>query len=67
VLDIDEAVDALTSAGVKFDRYNTRTSRSRPRASPRGTPSARSEKARASPLFRDLTDNIASVLEGNQP
>jgi len=61
VREIDEAVDALTSAGVKFERYNTADIKTDAKGI------ARDDKQGPSiAWFRDPSGNIVSVLEGTQ-
>jgi catechol 2,3-dioxygenase-like lactoylglutathione lyase family enzyme len=61
VRDIDEAVDALTSAGVKFERYDTADMKTDAKGVVRGDKGGPSIA-----WFRDPSGNILSVLEGNQ-
>ena len=61
VRDIDEAVDALTSAGVTFERYNTADMKTDAKGVVRGDNNGPSIA-----WFRDPSGNIVSVLEGNQ-
>ena len=61
VRDIDEAVDALTSAGVTFERYNTPDMKTDAKGVVRGDNNGPSIA-----WFRDPSGNIVSVLEGNQ-
>ena len=61
VRDIDEAVDALTSAGVKFERYDTADMKTDAKGVVRGDKGGPSIA-----WFRDPSGNIVSVLEGNQ-
>jgi catechol 2,3-dioxygenase-like lactoylglutathione lyase family enzyme len=61
VRDIDEAVDALTSAGVKFERYDTADMKTDAKGVVRGD-----KQGPSIAWFRDPSGNIVSVLEGNQ-
>ena len=61
VRDIDEAVDALTSAGVKFERYDTADMKTDAKGVARGDNNGPSIA-----WFRDPSGNIVSVLEGKQ-
>jgi hypothetical protein len=61
VRNIDEAVDALTSAGVTFERYNTQDMKTDAKGVVRGDNNGPSIA-----WFRDPSGNIVSVLEGNQ-
>jgi len=65
VRDIDEAVDALTSAGVKFERYDTKDIKTDAKGVARGDPHDRT-KGPSIAWFRDPSGNIVSVLEGNK-
>ena len=59
VRDIDEAVDALTSAGVNFEHYDTADMKTDSKGVVRG------EKGGPSiAWFRDPSGNIVSVMEG---
>ena len=61
VRNIDEAVDALKSAGVKFEHYDTADMKTDAKGVVRG------EKGGPSiAWFQDPSGNIVSVLEGNQ-
>jgi catechol 2,3-dioxygenase-like lactoylglutathione lyase family enzyme len=59
VHDIDEAVDALTSAGVKFEHYDTADMKTDTKGVVRGDKGGPSIA-----WFRDPSGNIVSVLEG---
>lgn len=61
VRDIDEAVDALTSAGVKFEHYDTADIKTDAKGVARGD-----KQGPSIAWFRDPSGNIVSVLEGNQ-
>ena len=61
VRDIDEAVDALTSAGVKFERYDTADMKTDAKGVMRGA-----KQGPSIAWFRDPSGNIVSVLEGTQ-
>jgi catechol 2,3-dioxygenase-like lactoylglutathione lyase family enzyme len=61
VRDIDEAVDALTSVGITFERYNTPDMKTDAKGVVRGDNNGPSIA-----WFRDPSGNIVSVLEGNQ-
>jgi catechol 2,3-dioxygenase-like lactoylglutathione lyase family enzyme len=61
VRDIDEAVDSLTSAGVKFERYDTADMKTDAKGVVRGD-----KQGPSIAWFRDPSGNIVSVLEGNQ-
>ena len=61
VRDIDEAVDALTSAGVTFERYDTADIKTDAKGVARGD-----NKGPSIAWFRDPSGNIVSVLEGNK-
>lgn len=61
VRDIDEAVDALTSTGIKFERYNTPDIKTDAKGVARGD-----NKGPSIAWFRDPSGNIVSVLEGNK-
>jgi catechol 2,3-dioxygenase-like lactoylglutathione lyase family enzyme len=59
VRDIDEAVDALTSAGVKFERYDTSDMKTDAKGVVRGE-----KQGPSIAWFRDPSGNIVSVMEG---
>ncbi len=59
VRDIDEAVDALTSAGVKFEKYDTADMKTDAKGVVRGDKGGPSIA-----WFRDPSRNIVSVMEG---
>ncbi len=61
VPDIDEAVDALTSIGTKFERYDTADMKTDAKGVVRGDKGGPSIA-----WFRDPSGNIVSVLEGNK-
>jgi catechol 2,3-dioxygenase-like lactoylglutathione lyase family enzyme len=61
VRDIDEAVDALTSAGIKFEHYDTPDMKTDAKGVARGA-----NKGPSIAWFRDPSGNLVSVLEGNQ-
>ena len=61
VRDIDEAVDSLTAAGVKFERYNTPDIKTDAKGVARGD-----KQGPSIAWFRDPSGNIVSVLEGDQ-
>ena len=61
VRDIDEAVDALTSAGIKFERYDTPDIKTDAKGVARGD-----NKGPSIAWFRDPSGNIVSVIEGSQ-
>jgi catechol 2,3-dioxygenase-like lactoylglutathione lyase family enzyme len=61
VRNIDDAVDALTSAGVKFEHYNTPDMKTDAKGVVRGD-----NRGPSIAWFRDPSGNIVSVLEGNQ-
>ena len=61
VRDIDEAVDALTSTGLKFERYNTPDIKTDAKGVARGD-----KQGPSIAWFRDPSGNIVSVLEGNR-
>ena len=61
VHDIDEAVDALTSAGVKFEHYDTADMKTDAKGVVRGDKGGPSIA-----WFRDPSGNIVSVMEGKQ-
>ena len=66
VRDIDEAVDALTSAGVKFERYDTDDIKTDAKGVARGENQRDGTKGPSIAWFRDPSGNIVSVLEGQQ-
>ena len=59
VHDIDEAVDALTSVGIKFERYNTPDIKTDAKGVARGD-----KRGPSIAWFRDPSGNIVSVMEG---
>ena len=59
VRDIDEAVDALTSVGIKFERYNTPDIKTDAKGVARGD-----KQGPSIAWFRDPSGNIVSVMEG---
>ena len=59
VRDIDEAVDALTSAGVKFEQYDSADMKTDAKGVVRGDKGGPSIA-----WFRDPSRNIVSVMEG---
>ena len=61
VRDIDEAVDSLTSLGLKFERYNTPDIKTDAKGVARGD-----KQGPSIAWFRDPSGNIVSVLEGKQ-
>jgi catechol 2,3-dioxygenase-like lactoylglutathione lyase family enzyme len=61
VPDIDEAVDALTSVGINFERYDTADMKTDAKGVVRGDKGGPSIA-----WFRDPSGNIVSVLEGNK-
>ena len=61
VPDIDEIVDSLTSAGLKFERYNTDDIKTDAKGVVRGDKGGPSIA-----WFRDPSGNIVSVMEGNR-
>src|SRR6478735_129900 len=61
VRDIDEAVDALTSAGVTFERYNTSDIKTDAKGVARGD-----KQGPSIAWFRDPSGNIVSVMEGDR-
>ena len=61
VRDIDEAVDALTSAGVKFEHYNTPDIKTDAKGVARGD-----KQGPSIAWFRDPSGNIVSVMEGDR-
>ncbi len=61
VRDIDEAVDALTSAGVKFERYDTAEIKTDAKGVARGE-----KQGPSIAWFRDPSGNIVSVMEGDR-
>ena len=61
VRDIDEAVDALTSTGITFERYNTPDIKTDAKGVARGD-----KQGPSIAWFRDPSGNIVSVLEGNR-
>ena len=62
--DIDETVDALTSVGVKFERYNTADIKTDAKGVARGEKQPGAEKGPSIAWFRDPSGNIVSVMEG---
>jgi catechol 2,3-dioxygenase-like lactoylglutathione lyase family enzyme len=66
VRDIDEAVDALTSVGIKFERYDTADIKTDAKGVARGDSRRDGTKGPSIAWFRDPSGNIVSVLEGNQ-
>ena len=66
VRDIDEAVDALTSIGTKFEHYNTPDIKTDAKGVARGDTQRDGSKGPSIAWFRDPSGNIVSVLEGNQ-
>ena len=63
VHDIDEAVDALTSAGVKFERYDTKDMKTDAKGVVRGDTQRDGTKGPSIAWFRDPSGNIVSVME----
>ena len=61
VRDIDEAVDALTSVGIKFERYDTADIKTDAKGVARGD-----KQGPSIAWFRDPSGNIVSVMEGNR-
>ena len=66
VRDIDEAVDSLTSAGVKFEHYDTSDMKTDAKGVVRGDMQRDGSKGPSIAWFRDPSGNIVSVMEGNQ-
>lgn len=66
VRDIDEAVDALTSAGVTFEHYDTADMKTDAKGVVRGDNQHDGSKGPSIAWFRDPSGNIVSVLEGRQ-
>ena len=64
VPNIDETVDALTSVGVKFERYNTADIRTDEKGVARAEKQPGAEKGPNIAWFRDPSGNIVSVMEG---
>ena len=61
VRDIDEIVDSLTSAGLRFERYNTDDIRTDAKGVARGE-----KQGPSIAWFRDPSGNIVSVMEGDR-
>ena len=66
VRNIDEAVDSLTAAGVKFERYDTADMKTDAKGVVRGDTQRDGSKGPSIAWFRDPSGNIVSVLEGRQ-
>jgi catechol 2,3-dioxygenase-like lactoylglutathione lyase family enzyme len=66
VRDIDEAVDALTSAGVKFERYDTADIKTDAKGIARAEADPSGTQGPSIAWFRDPSGNIVSVLEDRQ-
>jgi len=66
VPDIDEAVDALTSIGLKFEQYNTSDIKTDAKGVARGDTQRDGSKGPSIAWFRDPSGNIVSVMEGKQ-
>jgi catechol 2,3-dioxygenase-like lactoylglutathione lyase family enzyme len=64
VRDIDDAVDALTGAGVKFETYNTTEIKTDAKGVARGERQPDGTTWPSIAWFRDPSGNIISVLEG---
>ena len=63
VPDIDEAVDALTSIGLKFEHYNTSDIKTDAKGVARGDTQRDGSKGPSIAWFRDPSGNIVSVME----
>ena len=66
VPDIDQAVDALTSIGTKFEQYNTSDIKTDAKGVARGDTQRDGTKGPSIAWFRDPSGNIVSVLEGRK-
>jgi hypothetical protein len=66
VRDIDEAVDSLTSAGVRFEHYDTADMKTDAKGVVRGDTQRDGSKGPSIAWFRDPSGNIVSVLEDRQ-
>ncbi len=66
VRDIDETVDALTSTGLKFERYNTSDIKTDAKGVARGDTQRDGSKGPSIAWFHDPSGNIVSVMEGNK-
>ncbi|HEV8401574.1 MAG TPA: VOC family protein [Candidatus Limnocylindrales bacterium] len=66
VRDIDDAVDALTSAGVTFEHYNAPEMKTDAKGIARGDKQPNGQAGPSIAWFRDPSGNIVSVLEGDQ-
>jgi predicted enzyme related to lactoylglutathione lyase len=66
VRDIDEAVDSLAAAGVKFERYDTKDMKTDAKGVVRGDTQRDGTKGPSIAWFRDPSGNIVSVLEGSK-
>jgi catechol 2,3-dioxygenase-like lactoylglutathione lyase family enzyme len=66
VRDIDEAVDSLTSIGVKFEQYNTPDMKTDAKGVVRGDTQRDGTKGPSIAWFHDPSGNIVSVMESNR-
>ena len=66
VRNVEEAVDALTSAGVKFERYDTKDIQTDAKGIARSDADPSGNNGPSMAWFRDPSGNIVSVLEDRQ-